>query len=173
MNRKIIKDEVKAQSLQLMQQNSLQLNLPDIPEEINSIDLHSKLIEKIKKPEINKKIPILHSNIIYKIISYDNNTKYITCSKDKFIIIRNCDDNKIVKTLVGHSEPVRDILLLSGERLASSSQDNTIKIWNLNDGQCYNTFIGHSDSVYCLLQLPNSKLLSGSQDSSIGIWDIS
>ena len=172
MNR-TTKDEVKAQSLQLTQKNSLQLKSPDeIPEEINSINLHSKLIEKIKKTEINKKIPRLHSNIIYKIISYEKNTKYITCSKDKFIIIRNCEDNKIIRTLY-HKEPVRDILLLSDGTLASSSQDNTIKIWNLTNYNCEQILIGHSDSVYCLLQLPNSKLLSGSQDSSIGIWDVS
>ena len=36
---------------------------------------------------INKNIPILHNSIIYKIINYGINTKYITCSADKRIIV--------------------------------------------------------------------------------------
>ena len=139
---------------------------------IQSAKMNNILVEKIKKVEINK-IPRLHTNTINKIINYENNTKYITCSIDKTIMIRNCEDNKISKTLKDHKESVRDILLLSNGKLASSSQDKTIKIWNIAHGTCEQTLIGHSRTIYCLLELPNSILLSGSFDSSIGIWDIS
>ena len=170
MNRKT-KNEVIDQSLQLTQKNNLTLKLPDIPEEINSIRLHSLLIEKIKKFEEYRLIPKLHTDTINKIV-YVNRNKYITCSKDKTIIIRNLEDNKIKDTFVGHTESVCDIILLTDNRLASCSQDNKIKIWYIN-GFCEETLIGHSDTVYCLLEMQNSILLSGSQDSSIGIWNIS
>ena len=140
---------------------------------MQSAKLDEILLQKLKNAKIDKKVPRLHTSIIYKIIIYDNNTKYITCSFDKTIIIRNSEDNTIVRTLSDHKEPVHDILLLSDGRLASSSRDKTIKIWNLIDGACEQTLIGHSDWVYALLELPNSILLSGSFDSSIGIWDIS
>ena len=148
------------------QQNQLPMNL-------NFILPHSFLLDKLKKVEINKKIRRLHTNVIYKIISYENDTKYITCSNDKTIIIRNSEDNKIIRILMNHKEAVRDIILLSNGKLASSSEDKTIKIWNLTNGSCEQTLIGHSGSVYCLLELPNSILLSCSHDSSIGVWDIS
>ena len=108
-----------------------------------------------------------------KIISYENNTKCITCSDDATIIIRNCEDNTIIMILIGHEEVVTDILLLLDGRLASCSHDKTIKIWNLTSGNCEQTLIGHSNLIYCLLELSNSILLSGSGDKSIGIWDIS
>ena len=134
------------------------------------------LLQKLKthiSGNIDKKIPRLHTDVINKIISYDNYTKYITCSNDKTIIIRNCEDNKVIRTLNNHKAPVRDILLLSDRRLASCSEDKTIKIWNLINGNCEHTLIGHSNWVYCLLELQNSILLSGSDDSSIGLWNIS
>ena len=143
---------------------------------INPIQLAKSkeiLVQKLKISKIDKKISILHTQSIHKIINYDNNTKYITCSNDKTIIIRNSEDNTVIRTLTDHKEAVRDILLLSDGRLASSSQDNTVKIWNLTDGNCEQTLTGHSRSVYCLLELPNSILLSGSQDTCIKLWNIS
>ena len=115
----------------------------------------------------------MHTDFIFKIISYENDSKNITCSKDKPIIVRNSIYNSVIKTLIGHKGQVNNIILLSNGRLASSSDDKTIKIWNLTDGNCEQTLIGHSSSVNCLLELPDSLLLSGSFDSSIGLWDIS
>ena len=57
------------------------------------------LLQKFKTIKIDKNIPRLHTDIITKIISYDNNTKYITCSFDKTIIVRNSEDNTVVRTL--------------------------------------------------------------------------
>ena len=145
----------------------------ELPEHINSIMLFPSLLEKIKKVRVDKMIPGLHTDAILKIISYENNSKYITCSNDKTIIIRNCDDNKVIRTLNDYGKAVCDIFLLADGRLASSSEDDTIKIWNLTSGNCEQILIGHSDFVYCLLELSNSMLLSGSHDSSIGLWDIS
>ena len=146
--------------------------LDQLPEQLNSIMLHSLLLDKIKRIKMDKNISRLHTNEICKIINYDNRM-FITSSKDKTIIIRNYVDNKVVRTLTDHKESVHDLLILSNGRLASSSQDHTIKIWNLSNGNCEKTLIGHSHWVYCLIELPNSIILSGSQDSSIGIWDIS
>ena len=160
--------------LKLSQENvAFKSKLDQLPEQINCIMLNSLLVNKIKKVKIDKKIPILHTRGILKLISYDNNSKCITCSGDKTIIVRNYIDNTVIKTLNGHKNYVWDLLLLSDGRLASCSEDKTIKIWNLTNGNCEQTLIGHSDDIYCLLELPNSILLSGSFDKSIGLWDIS
>ena len=155
-----------------------QQNISNFDEFYNNLNFtdhqwNNILVENNKEVEINKTIHRLHTDIIYKIISYDNNTKYITCSADNDIIIRNFNDDTIIKILSDHEDAVRDIFLLSDGRLASSSLDKTIKIWNIANSNCEQTLIGHSNWVYCLLELPNSILLSGSKDSSIGIWDIS
>ena len=146
-----------------------------LKDQMQSAKLDENLLQKLQTGiiKIDKKISRLHTGTIWKIIDYKNSTKYITCSADKTIIIRNSEDNVIIKTLTEHKEAVREILILSNGKLASSSVDKTIKIWNLDDGNCEQTLIGHSDWVCCLLELPNSVILSGSQDSTIGVWDIS
>ena len=110
------------------------------------------LLQKLQLSKIKKKIPVLHTDAINKIISYESK-KYITCYPDKTIIIRNSTDNTVIRTLA-HKESVCDIILLSSGRLASASADKTIKIWNLTNGSCEQTLIGHSDTIYCL-ELPN------------------
>ena len=172
---KVQSDIILQNSNTLSQENLLsQSKLDQLPKQQNFIMSHSLSIDKIKKVEINKKIARLHITTINKIINYDNNTKFITCSNDTTIIIRNCLDNVIFKSFtINHKEVIWDILLLSDGRLATSSADKTIKIWNLTNGNCEQTLIGHCHCVYCLLKLPNSILLSGSQDSSIGVWDVS
>ena len=148
----------------------LKPKLNQLPVQINPIISHSLLLDKIKKARMDKNYPSLHTNTINKIISYDNNTKYITSSGDMTIIIRNSEDNSVIRTFTNHTQSVRYLLLLSDGRLASSSQDKTIKIWNLTNGCCEQTLIGHSSCVFNLLELPNSILLSGSKDSSLGIF---
>ena len=150
----------------------------ELKDQKQSANFDEILIKKLQTDitstiKIDKKIHRLHTDIINKMISYENNTKYITCSADKTIIIRNCEDNTVIRTLIGHQGSVCDILLLPNKRLASSSGDKTIKIWNLTNGNCEQTLIGHSNTIHCLSELTNSILLSGSSDSSIGLWDIS
>ena len=162
---------------------------------IKSKNLQSELFElvteKIRKPSSNcdnqqplfnrikniqfeeKRIPKLHTSGITKIISFDNHKKFITCSGDTNIIVRNKEDNQIINTLIGHQEDVRDIILLQDGRLASCSNDKLIKIWNISTNQCHQTLVGHTNLVYCLVELPNSILLSGSQDNSLRLWDLS
>ena len=152
---------------------SFKPKLDQLPVQLNFILPHSLLLDKVKKFKINKKVPRLHTKFICKIIAYENDSKYITCSGDETISIRNSEDNKVIRTLIDHQEVVRDILLLSNRRLVSFFADNKIKIWNLTNGNCEQILIGHSSWVYCLLELPNSILFSGSDDSTIGIWDIS
>ena len=118
-------------------------------------------------------MPRLHSRLITKIISYDNDKRYVTSSDDKSIIVHNSLDNTVIRTLIDLKVYLRDIFLLSDGRLASSFEDKTIKIWSLGNGNCEQILIGHSSLVYCLLELLNSILLSDSKDSIIGIWDIS
>ena len=115
-------------------------------DQIHSYNLNGIMIQKLRNGmigKIDKKMERMHFDTINKLISYDDNRKYITCSNDETIIIRNCKDNTVIKILTGHKEAVLDILLLSNGRLASASADNIIKIWDLTDGQCKQTCIGH------------------------------
>ena len=76
------------------------------------------------------------------------------------------------RNLFGHSAPVRSLLLLSDNRIASSSDDSTIKIFNFNSLKCEYTLKGHQSKVTFLSQLNNNFIISCSQDQSIKIWSL-
>ena len=56
-----------------------------------------------------------------------------------------------IQTLLGHSNIVICVRVLSVNKLASGSRDNTIKIWDLVTGQCLQTIEEHEKSVNCIL----------------------
>ena len=88
------------------------------------------------------------------------------------IKIWNISDGICIKSLIGHTNFVRDLVLLPNGSLVSCSQDKTIKVWDLEKGICTKTLNGHTFDVYCLLVLNNANLASGSEDNTIKIWDL-
>eukprot|EP01036_Dinobryon_divergens_P033385 gene33385-43162_t len=83
-----------------------------------------------------------------------------------------------VRTLTGHSDPVRCLalladgsLVLSDGSLASGSNDNTVRIWNMITFQCTRTLSGHSNCVNAVIEIVDGVIASGSGDKSIKFWD--
>lgn len=73
----------------------------------------------------------------------------------------------LIRTLLGHTNTVKAIVVLPDMSLASGSGDGTIKIWNTNTGNLIRSF-NPSGTVNCLTVLLNGALASGS--NSIQIW---
>jgi WD40 repeat protein len=61
-------------------------------------------------------------------------------SSSQNISIFDSNTGKDVKSLLGHDDDVRNLVLLNDTHLASSSFDDTIKIWNLASGRVVQTF---------------------------------
>ena len=88
-----------------------------------------------------------------------------------FIFIYNA--NRIrTQTLVGHTNTVMDVLLLSNGLVASSSLDNTVRIWNLTTNTTSYTLQGHTLPVFGITQVATDILASGSNDTTIRLWNI-
>jgi len=74
------------------------------------------------------------------------------------------------KKLVGHTDKVRDIILLTNGKLASASFDGKVKIWNMENSVCEMTLQGHSNA-YVVVELPKDMLISGGFDG-IRVWNL-
>jgi WD40 repeat protein len=74
--------------------------------------------------------------------------------------------------LLGHSDPVKALILLSNGDLVSGSEDYTINIWNIVDGTVKRTLHSHKNHILALQELDNGDLVSGSNDCTIKIWDV-
>ena len=91
----------------------------------------------------------------------------------KSIKIRNLETGKIVRKLVGHTDSIQWIEVLSNNQIVSCSNDNSIRVWNFQTGDSLKQLNGHTDSVIKVKALPNSqKLVSISEDKTIKVWDL-
>jgi len=130
--------------------------------------LYSSAPKVASKDEFKTK----HSARVWKVISIENDTKYVTCSEDKSIHVYNAQNKQLLKKLEGHVATILDILMLSNNMLASGSRDNTIKLWNITEGTCLHTLQGHTGRIRCLAEAKKSILISGSYDKTIRFWNL-
>jgi len=129
---------------------------------LSSLNIHD--LKEIKSFKRNTKA----SFIIHEILLLEDD-KYATCS-DQTIRIWSFNPAISEKTLIGHTDSVRDIIKLVNGKLASASEDGKIKIWNLQDGNCEMTLEGHT-SANLVVELLNDKLISGGTDG-LRIWNL-
>jgi len=111
-----------------------------------------KISEKCVPP-----LSIQPYNIIY-LYSYTANKKY-------FFILK-------VKTLTGHTNSIRSLVVLKDGRLVSGSNDKTIRIWDASTGTLLRVLTGHTDFVTYLAVLQDGNTIaSASWDTTIRIWN--
>ncbi|KAK4684340.1 platelet-activating factor acetylhydrolase IB subunit alpha, partial [Tremellales sp. Uapishka_1] len=74
-----------------------------------------------------------------------------TGSRDKTIKLWDSQSGQCVKTLVGHDNWVRALVIHpTGKYLLSASDDKTIKVWDLATGRCSKTIEAHERFVTCM-----------------------
>ena len=93
-------------------------------------------------------------------------------SCDLTIKIWNVDTGECIRTMTGHSAPVRSLEMISSSPrvIASGAEDNSIKLWNVDSGECIKTLTGHSSHVLSLKLVANNVLASGAE--LIKLWRI-
>ena len=106
-----------------------------------------------------------HTKWIKRILFYNNDENFITCSNDT-IKFFNRKQKKCLKTLSGHKKEISDMLLMTNWLLVTASWDKNIKLWqwknDLQNAQCIKTINNaHPCSVTSLLELPGNILASG------------
>jgi WD40 repeat protein len=97
---------------------------------------------------------------------------FLASGSGRLIKIWSLQDGSLVKTLVGHTDEVLCLIVLSNGCLLSGSEDMTIKVWDIEQSNCTQTLLGHTEPVNCLLSLSNGHLASGSREDTIKIWDM-
>jgi hypothetical protein len=145
------------------------------------VDVASNEVISVNLPLVYSQvtIPIIskirlkgHSDTVHAICYVKNSNRIITGSRDKTIKIWNIETGECLATLMGHSNMISSLILVSDTKLASSSWDNLIKIWDLNTNKCIRTYKGHEKWVECLCISKSLQLISGSFDNTIKIWDL-
>jgi len=122
--------------------------------------------------KLSRSIVTPHKKSIYKIVFFDDESRFATCSDDASIMIWDINKEEPLKELSGHTDRIWNLIKLHNGNLVSSSSDMKIKVWDPYKGKCEKTFSGHTDFVSALVELPRLTLISGSHDKTIKFWDL-
>ena len=81
--------------------------------------------------------------------------------------------HQLLKTLIGHTEPVNSVVFSpDGEIIASASDDRTIRLWNVNARKLIKTLMGHTDSVNrVVFSSDGETIASSSNDRTVRLWN--
>lgn len=112
-------------------------------------------------------------------IDWKNNTTFASSSYDKTILVCKLNEERPLKTFVGHNEDINVIKWdPSYTILASGSDDKTAKIWSMNQDHCIYDLIGHQKAIYALEWSPTEStnpdliLATASFDKTVKLWDV-
>jgi len=97
-----------------------------------------------------------------------------TGSRDKLIKIFDAREGKLITTLIGHDNWVREIVFHpNGKYLLSTSDDKSLRIWDLMTGRCIKKITdAHEHFVSCIdFSEKYFVCATGSVDETIKLWD--
>jgi WD40 repeat protein len=111
---------------------------------------------------------------------FSPNSKYIASISGNRITRNEIDiwdvqSQKLVFTLIGHSNVVRSIAFSKNNKyLASAGEDNLLHLWNIQNGKLMARFSENNSKELAsvIFSADQKYLISGSQDKTIKYWNI-
>lgn len=99
-------------------------------------------------------------------------TIFAIAARNNSIKILNSKTGELLRTLYGHSNPIRSIAIsANGKVIASGGYDSTVRVWDLSTGALINAFSGHLKTINYVSLSPDGQLVaSGSDDGTVKIW---
>jgi len=122
--------------------------------------------------KLTRTIATSHRKSIYKIVFFDDETRFATCSDDSCIMIWDITKDEPIKELMGHTDRIWNLIKLHDGNLVSSSSDKTLRLWDPYKGKCEKVLTGHTDFISAIVELPRLTLMTGSHDKTIKFWDL-
>jgi WD40 repeat protein len=129
-------------------------------------------IWRISTGDTLKIINVNTAVLAVRVFSIEN--KQIVCGKSggsNNLHIYNYETSALIRTLIGHSNNVYSIEIMSEQFMASGGQDKSVLIWDLFSYSIKYTLIGHNSSVTCIKRLSSNLIASGDLAGRIIVWN--
>lgn len=171
--------------------------LVKIPSSVLGSGIVKKIIKEVKKNEEDKKADagenkinaqksfnlgiakkmtesVLHKDKITSLCFYENESKFITSSKDGVIKIISIDQGKFNVLKAGLlANPGISCFAISADNLYAGTFHNSLIVFNLQKMITKQSFLAHDDTISSVFIIKeNSQLITTSHDSSIRIWKV-
>ena len=119
----------------------------------------------------------VHTDCLGAWIAVSHDGKLVACGHPDYrVTLWDTVNGTQVRTLSGHSSPVRCVAFSpGGDRLASGGDDRSIRIWNVRDSTEAEVLLGHDGYVSSVSFDREGGLLASTStvDDSLKLWDIS
>ncbi|HKS43318.1 MAG TPA: TIR domain-containing protein [Blastocatellia bacterium] len=81
---------------------------------------------------------------------------------------------KLLRTLQGHSAPIRTMTVTpDGGSIISGSDNGTMRVWDIQSGQLLRTLKGYAGAIYSVAVTPDGgSIISGSDNGTMRVWDM-
>lgn len=109
----------------------------------------------------------IHSAIVLSLCRI-NDDIFASCGGDNLIKVSNLNGDNL-KTLIGHTDWVWQVIKVDNETLISCSEDKTIKIWNWSNEQCLTTLEDNYPLNTIAYQTSGRILAGGNLNGDISI----
>lgn len=96
---------------------------------------------------------------------------YMAVGATEYIYIYDIKKQKLIATLVGHTDLVIKIKYLSNGDIVSESEDKTIRLWNALTFECYD-ILDHKESIKDFWIVPDDTIISTSFNDNLIIWKL-
>ncbi len=116
-------------------------------------------------------VQLKSENMYYRAVFSPDGKLIASADQDGKVRIWDVGSGRIIKTLFGHTAPVKLIRFSpNGQLLATAAEDNTVRIWDPASGKELSR--AQSDSVQRLGFSPDGRrLVTASQDGAVVLWD--
>lgn len=120
---------------------------------------------------------ITSSVMIRSIITEREMTSCLQLTKSTVIVgtrgpidLWNIETGRLIKSLFGHGDWIRQLIWLSPNFICSCGDDKTIRIWDLDIWNGIKVLQGHAEGVLGLIRISSTQIGSVSFDSTARIW---
>lgn len=108
---------------------------------------------------------------VYRSLALDSHNQLLYCGTfDCIIHVWSATDYNLLRTLDGHTQGVRTMVVDKDGTMFSGSNDSTIRVWSGKDGALLRTLTDHTQRVSSLAIAKDGILFSVSSDGTIGLW---
>ncbi|RHY93546.1 hypothetical protein DYB35_000515, partial [Aphanomyces astaci] len=111
----------------------------------------------------------LHGYEIRDVAIENDNSKFVSCGRDKAVFQWDVASGKTIRKFEGHVSSVNAVTYNDDcSVLATASYDSTVRLWDVR-------FQGHVVGDYgldCAFSHDDASVLSGSEDGRVMVWDM-
>ena len=115
-----------------------------------------------------------HKDQVNDLVLMESKAILASSSSDGTVRLWDLNNYQIKFILMGHTNIVYGLKLISNDVLCSGSWDMTIKMWNVTSGESLKTLTGHTSWIEQSLDVfsDGQTLMSGSWDHTIKLWNL-